>query len=134
MWEEIREGKRPHPLEVVRKKNPRKYKRLMKEKSERRKEAMRREKARLVFGLERKTNLRVRMSPYTRRQVNHRHNALKRGYFVSTDTSEGGGFRYLIFFDDKTQRSALFERNLMRDGFRLRRWVEELTTTAVTPE
>jgi hypothetical protein len=76
------------------------------------------EKRRIIYGLERKTKLKVVvLNPYTRSQLHHRCNALKRGYLLDMNCSEGQPGRYVIYFDDKTERSELFERNCIADGF-----------------
>jgi hypothetical protein len=56
------------------------------------------------------------------RQTSHRYNAVKRGYIVMEDCTEQGGERYNIYYDNNTQRTPLFERNLKADGFRVREW------------
>lgn len=120
MWQDIRDGKREHPFHVMKRKNPRKYQKYMQRKSEERKETIRKEKLRMVYGLKRKTRLKcVVLCKYTKRQVDHRYNALRRGYIIMEDCSEQGGERYNIYYDDETKRSALFERNLLKDGFKL---------------
>lgn len=120
MWQEIREGKREHPSRILKRINPRKYKRWMVRRGQTRREAIRKERMRLLYGLERKTNLRnIVLSKYTRSQVCHRYNALKRGYIVMEDSSEQGGERYKIYYDKDTQRSPLFEKNIMNDGFKI---------------
>lgn len=125
MWQEIREGKREHPFHVIRRNNPRRYKQLMKQKSEQRREAIRKDLIRMKWGLPRKTKLiHVVMQPYTKPQINRRHLALKRGYILASDCSEGSGHRYVIYYDNKTNRSPIFERNGIRDGFRFAEWAE----------
>ena len=54
---------------------------------------------------------------YTKSQRNHRYNAIKRGYWVYEDWSEAGGERYNIYYDADTERSQIFEKNLVADGF-----------------
>lgn len=122
MWQDIRDGRREHPARIMKRKNPRKYRKWMERKSESRKAAVRRERARAIYGLERKTNLRIVLQKYTRRQTAHRYNALRRGYFVMQDCSEGSGERYNIYYDGDTKRSVAFERNLVADGFRVIDW------------
>lgn len=120
MHREIREGLRPHPMTVIKQRSPRKYKATMKRRSEARLELIRREKWRMRMGLSRQTRLTIIcLQPFTRRQVNHRYSALKRGYYVMADCSEGSGERWNIYYDQDTQRSELFERNLIADGFNL---------------
>lgn len=118
MWQDVRDGLREHPMKVLKAKNPRRYNRLMKKKSESRKELIRKEVLRVIYGLERKTKLPcVVVNRYTRRQVGHRYYALKRGYMVAEDCSESGGERWKIYYDDATERSEEFEKNLKEDGF-----------------
>ena len=123
MWQEVREGKRKHPIRLLKEQHPRIYQRKMKERGEARKELIRRDKFRLKYGLRRLSALKaVVMCPYTRRQLNHRYRALKKNYIVMEDYSEQGGERYNIYYDEKTERSAQFERNLEKDGFRVKKW------------
>ena len=125
MWQDIRDGKREHPARIMKRKNPRKYRKWMERKSIERKEAIRKEIRRVVYGLERKTRLKcIVMCPYTKRQTSHRYNALKRGYIVMQDCSEQGGERYNIYFDQDTERSPIFENNLLKDGFRIKQWID----------
>ena len=118
-WEEVREGKREHPIKAIKRKNPRRYKKMMRKRSEERKETIRKERMRELYGLERKTKLRLPMNKYTKRQVSHRYNALKRGYYVMLDCSEGSGERYNIYYNEETKRSQYFEQNLIKDGFKI---------------
>lgn len=123
-WQLIREGKLPHPLEVAKQKSPRKYKRAMKEKGERRRALIEAEKRRVKWGLPRKTKLHiVAVKPYTHNQSCRRHNATRRGYILADDCTEGSGNRWVIFFDADTKRSAVFERNGIKDGFRFEPWI-----------
>ena len=62
------------------------------------------------------------MCPYTTSQTSHRYNALRRGYILADDCSEGSGYRYVIYYDNETRRAPQFEQNLMRYGFRLEEW------------
>jgi hypothetical protein len=125
MWQDIREGKREHPARIMKRTNPSKYRKWMERRSEARKETIRKETRRVLYGLERKTRLKIIvMCPYTRRQVSHRYNALKRGYIVMEDCSEQGGERYNIYYDNETERAPIFENNLLKDGFRLLQWKE----------
>lgn len=125
MWQDIRDGKREHPFAVLRRTNPRKYRKWQERKSRERKEACRMERNRMVYMIGRKTKINVMVHPFSRRQVAHRYNALKRGYFVMEDCSEQSGERYNIYFDEDTQRAPLFEKNLVADGFKVKQWQNE---------
>jgi len=125
MWQDIRDGKREHPARIMRRENPRKYRKWMERRSQERKEVIRKERRRVLYGMERKTRLKcIVLCKYTKRQVNHRYNALKRGYIVMEDCSEQSGERYNIYYDDNTQRSTVFEQNLIKDGFHVKEWNE----------
>lgn len=117
-WRDIKAGKRENPFAMIKRTNPRRYKRLMKEQSETRSELIRKEQRRVLYGLARKTKIiSVVMKPYTRSQVAHRHNALVRGYLLDEDCREGQPGRYVIYYDDETRRSQQFEENCIKDGF-----------------
>ena len=117
--------KREHPAIIMKRENPRKYRKWMENRSKERKETIRKEMRRVLYGMERKTRLKcIVMCKYTRRQVSHRYNALKRGYIIMDDCSEQGGERYNIYYDNETQRSSIFEKNLLKDGFQLKQWSE----------
>ena len=122
MWQDIRDGKREHPTIILKRTNPRRYRKWMQRKSQERKETIRKETRRVLYGMERKTRLKmIVLCPYTRRQVSHRYNALQRGYILMADCSEQGGERYNIYYDDDTERTPIFEKNLLNDGFKLLR-------------
>ena len=63
----------------------------------------------------------------TTSQVNHRYNAVKKYGYVVLDLlhpeSEPSD-RMLIYYDNDTRRSTRFERNLLRDGFKVLPWEE----------
>ena len=121
-WEETRQGLREDPVTTLKKHHPKKYQAAMEKKRQERKESIRKEKQRIIYGLERKTNIKVVvMKPYTRSQTSHRHNALLRGYLLDEDCSEGQPGRYVIYYDDETNRSEKFEKNCIADGFRFER-------------
>lgn len=123
MWQDIREGKREHPTRIMAREHPRRYREWIKRKSEERKATIRKEKIRMRWGLPRKTNIKVVvMQPYTRSQIAHRYNAMRRGYILADDCSEGSGHRYTIYYDNTTTRNEAFERNCINDGFRFKEW------------
>lgn len=107
-----------HPLDILKKKNPRKYRKIRKDASEKRKAQFADERRRVKIGLDQKTNLHIPQFGYTRKQVCHRHNAIKRGYILG-DYRENMGERYTIFWNRQTERSERFEHNLVKDGFRV---------------
>jgi hypothetical protein len=109
-------------MTMLRKHHPKKYQAAMEKKRQERKESIRKEKRRIIYGLERKTNLKmIVMKKYTQSQTHHRHSALQRGYLLDVDCSEGQPGRYVIYYDDETNRSEKFEKNCIADGFRFER-------------
>lgn len=121
-WQEVRQGLRESPIAKLKRENPKKYKDWVQKRSTERREIIRKEKLRQLYGLGRKTCLNmVVLVPYKKSQVCHRHNALKRGYLLDEDCSEGSPGRYVIYYDDETNRSAKFEENCIKDGFRFER-------------
>ena len=121
-WEEYRQGLRESTYETLKRTDPKRYQAVKEKRSQNRKELFRKERLRIIYGLERKTSLKVVvMKPYTRSQIAHRHNAMKRGYLLDMDCSEGQPGRYAIYYDDDTHRSAKFEDNCIKDGFTFKR-------------
>ena len=121
-WEEYRAGLRESTYETLRRRDPKKYESISKMRSKNRRELIAKEKLRIIYGLERKTRLKtVVMKAYTRSQRHHRHNALLRGYLLDEDCREGQPGRYVIYYDDETERSEKFEQNCIKDGFRFER-------------
>ena len=117
-WKEVREGLRQSPLTIVKERSPERFAESMARRGRQRSEMIRKEKMRMLYGLERKTRLKpVVLSPYTQSQTHHRSSALKRGYLLDYDCSEGTPGRYVIYYDDETRRSEAFERNCIADGF-----------------
>lgn len=123
--EYLRSDRYEHPMKKLKREHPRAYAARMKKMSQARKDLIRKEKCKDFYGLERKTKLRLPMQPYTRRQVSHRYNALRRGYLLAADCSEGTGERYVIYFNINTQRSPMFERNCIDDGFKFKEYNNE---------
>ena len=117
-WRDVKAGKRENPLAMIKRTDPERYERLMQQRSESRKELIKKERRRVLYAMERKTNIiGVVMKTYTPSQTHHRHNALRRGYLLDEDCREGQPGRYVIYYDDKTNRSEQFEKNCIKDGF-----------------
>ena len=117
MWLEVREGKREHPFLIMKRERPERYAQMLENRSKERRERIRKERLRLLYCLDKKTRLYTPLTPYKHSQTSHRLNALKRGYFVAQDCREGSPDRYVIFYDDDTERSEQFEKNCIKDGF-----------------
>ncbi len=101
-----------HPLKQLKANNPRKYKRLMRKKSEQRKELWRKEQLRAFYGLERKTSLRIPSSPLSHSASAHKHAMIRCcNYFA-----DPLGDPHIICYDSETQRSARREATAARHG------------------
>ena len=104
-----------HPMKQLKANNPRKYKRLMRKKSEQRKELWRKEQLRAFYGLERKTNLRIPTSPLSHSASSHKHAMIKAcNYFA-----DPFGDPHIICYDSETQRSAQREATAAKHGLKV---------------
>ena len=104
-----------HPMKQLKANNPRKYKRLMRKKSEQRKELYRKEQLRAFYGLERKTNLRIPASPLSHSASSHKHAMIKScNYFA-----DPFGDPHIICYDSETQRSARREATAAKYGLKI---------------
>ena len=104
-----------HPIKQLKANNPRKYKRLMRKKSEQRKELWRKERLRAFYGLERQTNLRIPSSPLSHSASSHKHAMIKCcNYFA-----DPLGDPRVICYDSDTQRSARREATAAKHGLKV---------------
>ena len=104
-----------HPIKQLKANNPRKYKQLMRKKSEQRKELWRKEQLRAFYGLERQTNLRIPTNPMSRRATAHKHAMIKFcNYFPDPD-----GDPHIICYDSETRRSARREATAAKHGLKV---------------
>lgn len=106
-----------HPLKSLRQKNPRKYQRLMAQKSEARKELVRKERLRVYNGFEQETRLHVPYNPFSRRKTNLRLNMKKDGYIVGNARSDD---RMNIYYTSETVRSLVREQHAIEMGFKIK--------------
>ena len=104
-----------HPMKQLKATHPRKYKQLMRKKSERRKELYRKEQLRAFYGLERRTNLRIPSSPLSHRASAQKHAMIKAcNYFA-----DPLGDPHIICYDSETQRSARREATAVKHGLKV---------------
>ena len=104
-----------HPLKQIKANNPRKYKRLMRKKSEQRKELWRKEQLRAFYGLERQTNLRIPDAPLTHKATAQKHAMIKCcNYFA-----DPLGDPHIVCYDSETQRSARREATAAKHGLKV---------------
>lgn len=104
-----------HPMKQLKANNPRKYKRLMRKKSEQRKELWRKERLRAFYGLERQTNLRIPDDRMSRKAIAQKHAMIKCcNYFADPD-----GDSHIICYDSETRRSARREATAAKYGLKV---------------
>lgn len=104
-----------HPMKQLKATNPRKYKRLLRKKSEQRKELWRKERLRAFYGLERQTNLRIPDYRMSRKAIAQKHAMIKCcNYFADPD-----GDSHIICYDSETQRSARREATAAKHGLKV---------------
>ena len=102
-----------HPIKQLKANNPRKYKRLMRKKSEQRKELWRKERMRMVYGLERRTKLRLPLNSLTHAASACKYVMIRQcNYFADPD-----GDSHIICYDSQTRRSEKREATAIRHGF-----------------
>lgn len=104
-----------HPMKALKENNHRRYTRICRQRSERRKEQIRKERKFREYGITR-IKLHLPVFKYTRKQVCQRSNARRKGYIVG-EKGEYSGERYTIYFDNNTFRSPIFEKSLSKGGF-----------------
>ena len=102
-----------HPMKQLKANNPRKYKRLMQKKSEQRKELWGKERMRMVYGLERRTKLRLPLNRLTHSASACKYMMIREcNYFADPD-----GDSHIICYDSQTRRSEKREATAIRHGF-----------------
>lgn len=122
---DVREGRCESSLAILKRKDPKRYARMLEQKREKMRSLIANENKRLFYGLKLKSGLHIVQCKYSKRQIMHRCNARRRGYLLMDDMSDAGGERYNIYYDSDTNRSDIFERNLINDGFRVIEWHEK---------
>ena len=104
-----------HPMKQLKANNPRKYKRLMRKKSEQRKELWHKERLRSFYGMERQTNLRIPSSPLPHKASAHKYAMIKTcNYFA-----DPLGDPHIVCYDSETQRSARREATAAKHGLKV---------------
>ena len=104
-----------HPIKQLKANNPRKYKRMLRKKSEQRKELWRKERLRAFYGLDRQTNLHIPSSPLSHRAAAQKYAMIKAcNYFA-----DPLGDPHIICYDSETQRSAQREATAAKHGLKV---------------
>lgn len=100
----------------IKEKNPERWKEIHDKAKANRIVAINNEKKRVRLGLPTRTKMRFVHygEAMTRRQLSYRSRALKKGYILGDPYSDE---RWMIFYDDETERSELMERRAGSFGF-----------------
>ena len=105
-----------HPMKVLKKKNPRKYRRILEQRSEKRKELMRKERIRVDWGLGQQTNLHIPYDPYGKRRTSFKSTCKRVGYIPGN--AHKPSERWIIYYTDQTKRGELREKHGIALGFK----------------
>ena len=104
-----------HPLKQLKATNPRKYKRLMRKRSEQHKELWRKEQLRAFYGLERHTNIRIPAASLSHRASSQKYAMIKAcNYFA-----DPLGDPRIVCYDSDTKRSARRETTAEKHGLKV---------------
>lgn len=99
------------PLAVFKQKHPRKYKRMIKDRAEKRKDLIRRDRLRLEYGLPRLTKLRLTVNTLSHAARAQKSEMIrKKNYFSDPDHTEW------VCYDSETDRSPQMEATAHRHG------------------
>lgn len=99
------------PLAVFKQKHPRKYKRMIKERTEKRNELIRRDRLRLEYGLPRLTKSRLTVNTLSHAARAQKSEMIRRkNYFADPDHTDW------VCYDSKTDRSPRMEATAHRHG------------------
>ena len=91
-----------HPMKQLKAKKPRRYRMVLRKRSEKRKELWHKERLRLKYGLERKTRLHIPINNIPHRAAAHKYLMIRQcNYFA-----DPLGDPYVVCYDSQTQRSA----------------------------
>ena len=104
-----------HPMKQLKATNPRKYKQLLRKRSEQRKELYRKEQLRAFYGLERQTNLRIPSNPMSHRATAQKHAMIK----ICNYFADPLGDPHVICYDSETRRSARREATAAKHGLKV---------------
>lgn len=102
-----------HPMKQLKENNPRRYKLIIRKRSELHKEIVRKERMRMVYGLERRTKLRLPLNSLTHAASACKYMMIREcNYFGDPD-----GDSHIICYDSQTRRSEKREATAIRHGF-----------------
>ena len=103
-----------HPLLALKEKNPRKYRKVLQQRSEARRAMAAKERRRMLYGLERKTKMIVSLSPLSPSARSFKHSMIKRFNYFADDAH-----RNWICYDNETCRNPHSEATAIKHGLRI---------------
>ena len=104
-----------HPMKQLKAKKPRRYRMVLRKRSEKRKELWHKERLRLKYGLERMTRLHIPLNNIPHRAAAHKYLMIRQcNYFA-----DPLGDPYVVCYDSQTQRSARREGTAAKHGLKV---------------
>ena len=105
-----------HPMKALKQKNPKKYRRVVQQWSEARRELIRKERIRVNWGLGQDTNIHIPYDPYGRKRSVFKNTCKAVGYIPGN--AHEPAERWKIFYTPDTKRGRIRERNGEKLGFK----------------
>lgn len=103
-----------NPIMICKERNPRKYRQALRKRVASHRETIRKERARVLFGLPQRTKIRVSFNPLTQRASHHKWAMIHHcNYFSDPDHPS------CVCYDSETKRSARREATAVRHGLRV---------------
>ena len=103
-----------HPLKRLKEISPRRYKATLDKMGKSRSELYRKERLRVLYGLERKTRLRVPCNPMTRRASRRKSDMIKSCNYFAVDDDV-----WTVCYDSQTRRSPRRESTAIKYGLKI---------------
>ena len=105
-----------HPMKALKKKNPRKYRRILEKRSEARKAAIRRDRLLIDWGLTPHHNFVLPYDPYGKKRMVFRNCCKQVGYIPGNARIQAE--RWTIYYDQNTRRGVTREQHGVALGFK----------------
>lgn len=103
-----------HPMKQLKADNPRRYKRILKKRGEARKEQVRKERLRMLYGLDRKKHLRLPENPLGSAASSQKHAMIRKNNYFACP-----GHPSWVCYDSDTRRSPRREATAIRHGLKI---------------
>lgn len=114
-----------NPMLACKQQNPRKYKAAMRKRAKTRRETLRKEKLRLIYGLPQRTNLRIQINPLSRKAITQKYSMIHTcNYFPDPKHASW------LYYDSETRRSLRRETTAIQHGLKIINADEFLTSQA----